>query len=488
MKHTSLSFSLPIAVLIHHSESIHAVNDVNLFSSNKISKSFLTSRNKRDTKYRWEIECVEDTCENYEEYLEGAENHFGKYILREGKSHETYKKFYLENYEPSDSSKTRRTVLKKLSNLIKTGHTSDQSNKKYENFCSKYYGCRLRWKNQCGEMDYNSTNWMKILNDTAVVSDISLPGTHDSYALSDSVKSYAETVLAGIRKEMVNSEVITKYSTVGQSLIICQTLKVEQQVNMGIRVLDARMIIDENGSKHKKCKQRPITFSHHNVIQDGNLITEITKLLSFLENNPSEFVIVKYKLEFGDITVSDIKHTVKCVCEGYCRNSQNCDEKCVFEEEKNSGNWLTSQVKDLRGKLIFWPKSEDIASTKSNLQKTSAGKYLGFGVGGETKFQRNVYKYFEESWNTIEIRSDKSLTRNPFMLYLSGNGMHKRYGPLCIATGENCGGESNSLDGFGLNNMLVDKLEKGIQRYNLGIVMIDFPGAYLVNKIVKQNC
>ena len=109
-----------VVLIFFLSQQINA--ESRIFYSNKNSNSVLKSK----TDYRWEVECVLDTCENYEEYVEGAENHLGKFKLRYGKNQDFYKQFYLKNYNPRDSISRRRNVLESLANIVRSGKSEEE--------------------------------------------------------------------------------------------------------------------------------------------------------------------------------------------------------------------------------------------------------------------------------------------------------------------------------------------------------------------------
>ena len=468
--------------------------NASIFSSNKNSKSILKSK----TEYRWEQECVLKTCEHYEEYVEGAENHLGRFSLRSGMNRNFYKQFYIKNYKPSDSILKKRYVLESLAGIVRSGKSGSEIKRrnyskvqtnnipgKLESSCTKLSSCSRSWKNKCSGKSYNSSNWMQILNDESLASELNLPGTHNSYALRDADGSISAYIL---NKPVQTDNKYAKNDKVEQSLVVTQSMPVEDQIKLGVRVIDARMVIDEKLEQKLIFSQRPITFSHHNVIQYGNIKTQISGFLNFLEQTPSEFIVVKYKQEFGDISVSDIKYNVKSACNGFCRKAENCDKKCVFEEHRQSGTWFGSKVKDLRGKIVFWPKTEAIGSTKSWLQKRNPLKFLKYSLSvSDSGFEKDVYEYFETSWHMAQNRG--SVKNKPFIFYLSGNGMHKKYGPFCIATGKKCGNDENNLESFGLNSLMMRKLVgKRESDLKLGLVMMDFPGAHLVRRITDLNC
>lgn len=101
--------------------------------------------------------------------------------------------------------------------------------------------------------------WMAKLDDSRSIRTVSIPGTHDSGALYS---------FAGIFGK-------------------CQTLKISQQLEIGVRFLDLRLrLVDDE------------LFVYHNFVeQKANFDDVLSELVSFLRQNPTEFLIVSLKEE-----------------------------------------------------------------------------------------------------------------------------------------------------------------------------------------------
>ncbi|MCR5792475.1 MAG: phosphatidylinositol-specific phospholipase C [Lachnospiraceae bacterium] len=106
---------------------------------------------------------------------------------------------------------------------------------------------------------YTNSNWMGSISDNTCLTQISIPGTHDS----------------GARKEPV-------YGTAK-----CQNLSIGDQLNAGVRYLDIR------------CRHIDNAFTiHHGVVyQDLNFDNVLNACTSFLNANPTETIIMSVKEE-----------------------------------------------------------------------------------------------------------------------------------------------------------------------------------------------
>ena len=102
-------------------------------------------------------------------------------------------------------------------------------------------------------------NWMSSLDDNISLRDIDMPGSHDTMAL------YSIGDLAGQ----------------------CQSLSLNDQLNLGVRFLDIRLKEDKNELK----------AVHGFVDQKESFKNIASTVETFLSNNPSEFIIMSVKEE-----------------------------------------------------------------------------------------------------------------------------------------------------------------------------------------------
>ena len=174
---------------------------------------------------------------------------------------------------------------------------------------------------------------------------------------------------------------------------------------------------------------------------------------------------------------------------------EQCDEtRCEIEQGKESGKWASKRVRELRGKIVFFPKDkkEDEArktqETKGeNLQGMSPKNLFKFGTKGGTSVAKSLDKYFKKACQ--KQKSRKKGSKKAFMFYLSGTGSLPGFGPICMATGEGCKeNKKKNKQILGLNNMMMNKLNEGVySEVGFGLVMMDFPGPLLVKKIIEVN-
>lgn len=105
----------------------------------------------------------------------------------------------------------------------------------------------------------SSTNWMSKVPDTQSLSRMTIPGTHETMALYETVPGTA----------------------------ICQTNTLSEQLNYGIRCLDIR-------GRHLN---NALTIHHGVVYQNANFSNVLDAATSFLSNNPTETIVMLLKEE-----------------------------------------------------------------------------------------------------------------------------------------------------------------------------------------------
>lgn len=168
-----------------------------------------------------------------------------------------------------------------------------------------------------------STDWMSYLDDSLKISEINLPGTHDS----------------GTKK-------VTSSSSAQ-----CQDKSITEQLNAGIRFLDIRL--ENDGTK-----LRLVHGSADCKSEDGSnlYLDEVLKnCYDFLDAHSSETIVMSLKKDDGDATDADV--------ETYIHNYIGSDKEKYWHLNNNS-----PALSDVRGKIVLMRRyhsaSDDYAGDK----------------------------------------------------------------------------------------------------------------------------
>lgn len=154
-------------------------------------------------------------------------------------------------------------------------------------------------------------NWMKKIGDEISLKDINIPGTHDS---------------------------ATKYCDISP-IASCQSFTIKEQLYMGARCFDIRV----NGMKlvHAFCKCRKSFFGKHLQLRDV-----IGEMLLFLRENPSETIIMLFKMDSGENSAKCLEYLFRLFIEN--------NENMFFTENR------IPTLGEARGKIVLVRRTDSL--------------------------------------------------------------------------------------------------------------------------------
>lgn len=212
-----------------------------------------------------------------------------------------------------------------------------------------------------------STNWLRDIDENKYIHQITIPGTHDSGTYTTDF-NYTQ----------------------------CQTLSITKQLEFGIRFLDIRCAEENN-----------VFQIHHGIdhldLEFGADIRD--KCISFLQNNPTEFIIMSIKQEQDPV---DSTESFEDVLKGYISG---------YEQYFYTGRAFPA-IKDVKGKIILFSRYShntigiDATPWKDNDIFTIDGKNI--------RIQDN-YKVndIDDKWNNVHDMLKDAKDNNPGYLYLN---------------------------------------------------------------------
>ncbi|MDJ1492796.1 phosphatidylinositol-specific phospholipase C [Cytophagaceae bacterium DM2B3-1] len=220
---------------------------------------------------------------------------------------------------------------------------------------------------------YSLNNWMSLVSSSLTLSQLSIPGTHDSGALYEPVSGTAK----------------------------CQNLTIGNQLAAGIRFLDVR------------CRHIDNAFAiHHGAIyQNLNFDDVLNACWSFLASNPTETIIMSVKEEYNS---SNVSRTFEQTFDSYI--------------QKNPNQWyLGSSVPALgtvRGKIVLLRRF-GATSTPKGIDATNWADNTTFTSG-----ILNVQDYYnvssaDQKWTSITNQFNAALAGSSNTLYLNYTSGYK---------------------------------------------------------------
>ena len=215
--------------------------------------------------------------------------------------------------------------------------------------------------------------WLKEIDDNTPLRDVDLPGSHDTMAL------YSIGDLAGQ----------------------CQTLSLNDQLNLGVRFLDIRLKEDHNSLK-----------AVHGFIDQKATFKDVDKVVaSFLEKHPSEFIIMSIKEE-AEPSNSDISFEQALI--------KYLDNPIYLKAQTT----LPTYVNEIRGKVLLLSRYQNstIGIPAYSGWQDSASFTLPndiyvqdtYKITSKEQKQEEIIKCFNESGHALKINFLSAYRTNGF--------------------------------------------------------------------------
>lgn len=219
---------------------------------------------------------------------------------------------------------------------------------------------------------FSNESWLKGLAGNQKISEVSIPGTHDTGALYEPINNVAK----------------------------CQDLTIEEQLKMGVRYLDIR------------CRHIGDRFTIHHgpIYQHLNFNDVLETCEQFLKQHPSEFIMMSVKEEYKceDITRS-FEETFKAYLEEY--------SSLWYLENK------LPTIDEVRGKIILVRRFE--ASEAWGIDASSWEENTSFTIEASNLKIQDAYKVCDLNlkWQAIEglyKEASESQGEDLYLNYTSG--------------------------------------------------------------------
>jgi 1-phosphatidylinositol phosphodiesterase len=301
--------------------------------------------------------------------------------------------------------------------------------------------------------------WMSWLSSNASLSELSIPGTHDSGA-----------------------------SRAGGNIVLTQSMSLPEQLKSGIRAWDIRLGQDADGRLK----------IYHGIIQQGqDFETDVLAVASgFLDAYPSETILMRVKHDNGPDTGFDT--LVKAGLDKFPRVYTGTSDNPVLG--------------DIRGKIVVL---QDFSSS------TRMGIPWG-SLAIQDNYKMGTNWDLADKWRAIKAQLDAA-QRGPrtttYVNFLSGSGgsfpyfvASGHFGPETgapnLLTGmtrgviNTCSGNSQCIPEFpsvncflgtcsvafeGTNILTRNEINGRARPDRFGVIMADFPGAGLVQAVISAN-
>ncbi|MBN3534579.1 phosphatidylinositol-specific phospholipase C domain-containing protein [Mycoplasma procyoni] len=275
----------------------------------------------------------------------------------------------------------------------------------------------------------NNWDWMSSLNDNKLISDISIPGTHDSGMFSGRGWTYF----------------------FGQLWAKTQSKSWEYQLKQGIRFFDVR--IEEN-----------LNIIHGSAKSLTSLPEMLKEFERFLKQHPHEFILIRLKSEnYGGGRNENYRRKVEEALKKHY-------DMLYKTADNRSGGW--PKVKDVRGKLIVF---NDLHSDIS--QDTTYGPLY-------YRNQNNYTFWIQDRFQNVSQAEKLGSIKNHF----KDSNNTDLSGIMFINFTSYTQGIYSVWDvASGINEPVTKHIRENKDLKKLGIVVSDFPGDALVQEIINTN-
>ena len=208
-------------------------------------------------------------------------------------------------------------------------------------------------------------NWMSQINDSTKITDLSIPGSHDSGALHS---------IADVSGK-------------------CQDLNIKSQLNIGVRFFDIRL----------KLKNNQLDIVHSFVDQKLKFADVLNDMVNFIKENNSEFLIISIKKESDTINSKySFEETVLNLLSNY-------NDIIQFD------NKLPETIKEARGKIYI------ISRFETNIGIQAYDHWLD-----STSFKLNDL-YIQDNYCINDIETKKQDILNTLELSNQNNYLYLNY-------------------------------------------------------------
>ena len=208
-------------------------------------------------------------------------------------------------------------------------------------------------------------NWMSQINDSTKITDLSIPGSHDSGALHS---------IADVSGK-------------------CQDLNIKSQLNIGVRFFDIRL----------KLKNNQLDIVHSFVDQKLKFVDVLNDMVNFIKENNSEFLIISIKKESDTINSKySFEETVLNLLSNY-------NDIIQFD------NQLPETIKEARGKIYI------ISRFETNIGIQAYDHWLD-----STSFELNDL-YIQDNYCINDIETKKQDILNTLELSNQNNYLYLNY-------------------------------------------------------------
>lgn len=292
-------------------------------------------------------------------------------------------------------------------------------------------------------------DWMRGLADSRSLASLSLPGTHETMSIHGGAWTQTQE----------------DFGDSGGTLAA--------QLTAGIRMIDIRARVNDGNT---------FTIHHGATYQNANFDDVLGKLAAFLAAHPGETVLMRLKQEctgeVGSCSDASGQNGFSQIFDSYVAKN-----RALWWTPSVTGDAATPTLGDVRGKVVLVV-----------MNGAHGGRFAGYGLGQFGDWNDGNSTYVQDNYNVPNIAAiaTKRDQVRRFLDATSAGDPTKMY--VNFASGSSVFAQPQSVAGGALGVQGVDPflliyLNQGADVHTpvtrTGVLMLDFPGGGLINKIIS---
>ena len=224
----------------------------------------------------------------------------------------------------------------------------------------------------------STSDWMSVIRDDTYLTEITVPGTHDSCARKFHNED-AFGVMSGISK--------------------CQNLNITEQLDAGIRFLDVRCECDASSHSIKTVHGSTDCWNGDDYYYLDYVFQDVYNWLYW---HPSETVFISIKEDDGDAGAANFTTSVFEYIHGYRSNDNRYfyGSDYVWQDHWYVGK-AVPHLGDVRGKCVLFNRFDQIINTTVPSLADQSGQKIKWGDYSSTSWEDPVYVNLKNSYSDL---------------------------------------------------------------------------------------
>jgi 1-phosphatidylinositol phosphodiesterase len=220
------------------------------------------------------------------------------------------------------------------------------------------------------------SDWMSAIRGETKLTEITIPGTHDSCARKFSSNALTSSVVSSISK--------------------CQNLNITEQLNAGVRYLDVRCEVDKSTYSVKTVHGSTDCWNGNSYYYLDYVLQDV---YDWLDAHPSETVLISIKEDDGDVGAPVFTEAIYQYIHGYGQNKYFYGEDYDYKSQWYLGKSVPT-LDDVRGKCVLMNRFDQyISSSGSTVSEDESGQKVKWGDQGGSDYVIPVFSTYK-NYNT----------------------------------------------------------------------------------------